>query len=89
MPDQAPNIDIKPGEGGRLVFDKARGAIVTERSAWKIPSPRDYLAVKYSAPPGTCKCGECQLVPPEMLATWAAEIEALQAQVKYLRVVKL
>ena len=40
---------------------------MNEKEAWKIPSPRDYLAIKYSAPPGTCKCGECQLVPPEML----------------------
>lgn len=48
---------------------------------WKIPSPRDYLAIKYSAPPGACKCGECQLVPPEMLMTWEAQIKALTEQV--------
>lgn len=28
MPDQAPNIDIKPG-GGRLVYDKERRTIVS------------------------------------------------------------
>lgn len=28
MPDQAPNIDIKPGAGGRLVYDKERKTIV-------------------------------------------------------------
>lgn len=89
MPDQAPNVDIEPGQGGRLVYDKERRTIIAERAAWKIPSPRDYLAIKYSAPPGTCKCGDCQLVPPEMLMTWAAEIDALKAQVKHLRVVKV
>lgn len=28
MTDQAPNIDIKPGDGGRLVYDKTKRAIV-------------------------------------------------------------
>lgn len=30
MPDQAPNIDIKPGDGGRLVYDKERRTIVAQ-----------------------------------------------------------
>lgn len=29
MPDQAPDIDLKPGASGRLVYDKARRTIVT------------------------------------------------------------
>lgn len=29
MPDQVPNIELKPGSGGRLVYDKARRTIVT------------------------------------------------------------
>jgi hypothetical protein len=45
-------------------------------------SPRDYTAFKYSAPPGTCKCGNCQLVPPEKLKSWADEIELLQAALR-------
>lgn len=53
---------------------------------WKIPRPRSYLAIKYSAPSGACKCGECQLVPPEMLMTWDAEIAALNDQIKQLRI---
>jgi hypothetical protein len=28
MTEQAPNIDIQPGEGGRLVYDKERRTIV-------------------------------------------------------------
>jgi hypothetical protein len=55
---------------------------------WEIPSPRKYLAIKYSTPPGTCKCGECQLVPPEMLMVWDAEIQSLKDQVKHLRIIK-
>lgn len=31
MPDQAPNIDIRPGTGGRLVYDKARRVIVAQQ----------------------------------------------------------
>lgn len=30
MPDQAPNIDVKPGQGGKLVYDKTRRTIVAE-----------------------------------------------------------
>lgn len=33
MPEQAPNIDVKPGDKGRLVYDKARRTIVAERPA--------------------------------------------------------
>lgn len=36
MPDQAPNIDVKPGDKGRLVYDKERRTIVSaaiEKSA--------------------------------------------------------
>lgn len=33
MPDRAPNIDIKPGDGGRLVYDKTRRTIVAVPSA--------------------------------------------------------
>lgn len=28
MPDQAPNIDIKPRDGSKLVYDKARRTII-------------------------------------------------------------
>lgn len=55
---------------------------------WEIRRPREYLKIKYSAPAGACKCGECQLVPPEMLMTWDAQIEALSAHVKRLRVIR-
>lgn len=41
-------------------------------------SPREYLKIKYSAPTNACKCGNCQLVPPENLGTWAVEIEQMQ-----------
>jgi hypothetical protein len=30
MPDQAPNIDLEPGQRGRLVYDKTRRTIVTQ-----------------------------------------------------------
>jgi hypothetical protein len=53
---------------------------------WELPMPRQYLAMKYTVPPGACKCGECQLVPPEMLAAWDAEIKQLRATLKSLRV---
>jgi hypothetical protein len=38
-------------------------------------SPREYTAFKYSAPPGSCKCGKCQLVPRERLDAWAIELD--------------
>lgn len=41
-------------------------------------SPREYLKIKYSAPTGACKCGNCQLVPPEKLVAWADELERLR-----------
>jgi len=44
MPDQAPNIDLQPG-GGRLVYDKARRAIVAERKAHKVMTPEEYAAL--------------------------------------------
>jgi hypothetical protein len=40
-------------------------------------SPREYLKFKYSAPSECCKCGNCQLVPPDVLARWAQEQEAM------------
>lgn len=33
MDEQAPNIDVKPGQGGRLVYDKARRTIVAKQAA--------------------------------------------------------
>lgn len=33
MTEQAPNIDVKPGDGGRLVYDKERRTIVAEHKA--------------------------------------------------------
>lgn len=54
---------------------------------WKIPRPREYLKIKYAAPTGACKCGDCQLVPPEMLMTWDAEIQRLNDKLKHLRVI--
>jgi hypothetical protein len=45
-------------------------------------TPREYLKIKYAAPTGACKCGNCQLVPPEMLAAWDDEIERLRAVLK-------
>lgn len=45
MPDQAPNIDIKPGAGGRLVYDKARRTIVAEPKAHKVMTPEEYAAM--------------------------------------------
>lgn len=59
-----------------------------DKKDWAIPMPRDYLAIKYSAPTDACKCGDCQLVPAEMLMTWDAEIKTLREMVKCLRVVK-
>lgn len=41
--------------------------------------PREYLKIKYSAPTGACKCGKCQLVPPEALARWQDELEGALA----------
>jgi hypothetical protein len=48
------------------------------KEAGKAPSPREYLKFKYSAPSDCCKCGNCQLVPPDMLSSWAAEMESLR-----------
>lgn len=36
--------------------------------------PIEYLKLKYM---GECKCGNCQLVPPEQLKAWSAERDAL------------
>lgn len=71
-------------------LSKSTGAnrLTDPKAAWKIPDPREYMKIKYSAPTGACKCGECQLVPPEMLMVWSAEIESLRAQVKQLRIVR-
>jgi hypothetical protein len=45
---QAPNIDIKPGSGGRLVYDKARRTIVAQQA----PIPDHPLAqFGYRRPP--------------------------------------
>lgn len=41
--------------------------------------PSEYLKLKYQAPPGACKCGNCQLVPPEMLAKWEKELSQFRA----------
>lgn len=52
-----------------------------------VPSPREYLKIKYSAPSGGCKCGNCQLVPPEMLEAWATQLDIAVAalhQIKWL-----
>lgn len=45
MPDQAPNIDIEPGKGGRLVYDKQRRTIVAESKAHKVMTPEEYAAM--------------------------------------------
>lgn len=57
----------------------------TEEASWEIPTPRKYLAIKYASPPGVCKCGECHLVPPEMLMAWEAQIKALVSELKEYR----
>lgn len=45
MPDQAPNIDIKPGSGGRLVYDKERRTIVAQpaTNAETVTTEGDYV----------------------------------------------
>jgi len=40
---------------------------------------REYLKIKYSAPADACKCGNCQLVPPEVIQSTAHTTEALIA----------
>ena len=45
MTEDAPNIDVKPGDGGRLVYDKARRTIVAERKAHKVMTPEEYAAM--------------------------------------------
>lgn len=48
MPDQAPNIDVKSGQTGRLVYDKARRTIVAKQA----PMPPHHLAqFGYRRPP--------------------------------------
>jgi hypothetical protein len=51
MPDQAPNIDVKPGDKGRLVYDKARRAIVTAQPATSqtVPMTFDEWFLKVSS----------------------------------------
>lgn len=39
-------------------------------------NPREYLKIKYM---GDCKCGDCQLVPPAELASWADALESIAA----------
>jgi hypothetical protein len=51
--------------------------------------PGEYLKIRYSAPTGACKCGNCQLVPPEKLAGWDTEIRRLWAENEKLRVALL
>lgn len=38
-------------------------------------SPSEYLKIKYAAPSDACKCGNCQLVPPEALAGWQSKLD--------------
>jgi hypothetical protein len=45
MSEDAPNIDVKPGDGGRLVYDKARRTIVAERKSHKVMTPEEYAAM--------------------------------------------
>lgn len=45
--------------------------------------PREYLKLKYM---GECKCGNCQLVPPEKLEQWAQERDMLIAQLRRLAI---
>lgn len=45
MPDQAPNIDVKPGDKGRLVYDKKRRTIVAERQAHHVMTREEYDAM--------------------------------------------
>lgn len=45
MTDQAPNIDIEPSSGGRLVYDKARRTIVAERKVHKTMTTEEYAAM--------------------------------------------
>lgn len=45
-----------------------------------LQSPREYLKFKYSAPPECCKCGDCQLVPPAVLAAWAELFDKLPSR---------
>ena len=40
--------------------------------------PGEYLKLKYM---GDCKCGNCQLVPPEDLLRWDNELRELRALV--------
>lgn len=37
-------------------------------------NPREYLKIKYM---GQCKCGDCHLVPPAALASWADALESI------------
>lgn len=47
--------------------------------------PAEYLKIKYAAPTGACKCGDCQLVPHKVIREWADEIERLQQENKELK----
>lgn len=47
--------------------------------------PGEYLKIRYSAPRSACKCGNCQLVPPEDLAKWDDELRVLRAAMKTRR----
>ena len=45
MTEMAPNIDIEPGSGGRLVYDKKRRTIVAEKLPHKILTPEEDAAM--------------------------------------------
>ena len=34
--------------------------------------------MKYAAPPECCKCGDCQLVPPQELRAWDDHLQAVK-----------
>jgi hypothetical protein len=47
--------------------------------------PREFCKIRYSAPPECCKCGNCQLVPPEHLINWSDQLEVLSDEIENLR----
>lgn len=72
-----------PGENRTKEQYAAHIAALKEPAPRRVTDgPREYLKIKYSAPPGTCKCGNCQLVPPAALEMWAQQLEALRAILK-------
>lgn len=46
---------------------------------------REYTAFRYIAPKGACKCGDCQLVPHEVVSHYADEIDRITAERDALR----